>query len=38
LRGKKEEPVGGDAGKKAQTKPSKGVRQKSTTPRKAGGS
>jgi large subunit ribosomal protein L17 len=38
LRGKKDEPGGGDAGKKAQTKPSKGVRQKSTTPRKAGGS
>lgn len=37
LRGKKDEP-GGDTGKKAQTKPSKGVRQKSTTPRKAGGS
>ena len=37
LRGKKDEP-GGDVGKKAQTKPSKGVRQKSTTPRKAGGS
>lgn len=38
LRGKKDEPGGGDSGKKAQTKPSKGVRQKSTTPRKAGGS
>jgi len=38
LRGKKDEPGVADAGKKAQTKPSKGVRQKSTTPRKAGGS
>ncbi len=37
LRGKKDEP-GGEPGKKAQTKPSKGVSRKSTTPRKAGGS
>ena len=36
LRGKKSE--GGDGGKKAQTKPSKGVSRKTTTPRKAGGS
>ena len=35
IRGKKED---ADGGKKAVTKPSKGVRQKSTTPRKAGGS
>lgn len=34
MRGKKE---GGGEGKKVSTKPSKGVRQKSTTPRKAGG-
>ena len=34
MRGKKEEPGGG----KVSTKPTKGVRQKSTTPRKAGGS
>jgi large subunit ribosomal protein L17 len=34
MRGKKE----GGEGKKVSTKPSKGVRQKSTTPRKAGGS
>jgi len=34
MRGKKE---GGGDGKKVSTKPSKGVRQKSTTPRKAGG-
>ena len=33
MRGKKEEPGGG----KVSSKPSKGVRQKSTTPRKAGG-
>ena len=33
--GKKDE---GDGGKKAQTKPSKGVSRKTTTPRKAGGS
>jgi large subunit ribosomal protein L17 len=36
LRGKKDD--SGEGGKKASTKPSKGVRQKSTTPRKAGGS
>ena len=35
MRGKKE---GAGDGKKVSTKPSKGVRQKSTTPRKAGGS
>jgi len=34
MRGKKEEPGGG----KVSSKPSKGIRQKSTTPRKAGGS
>jgi len=37
IRGKKDDVEGGGA-KKAATKPSKGVRQKSTTPRKAGGS
>ena len=37
LRGKKTDDTG-DGGKKAQTKPSKGVSRKSTTPRKAGGS
>src|SRR4249920_3508896 len=36
LRGKKDD--SGEGGKKASAKPSKGVRQKSTTPRKAGGS
>jgi large subunit ribosomal protein L17 len=34
MRGKKEEPGGG----KVSTKPTKGIRQKTTTPRKAGGS
>jgi len=37
IRGKKDDAEGSGA-KKAVTKPSKGVRQKSTTPRKAGGS
>jgi hypothetical protein len=36
LRGKKDD--SGEGGKKASAKPSKGVRKKSTTPRKAGGS
>ncbi len=38
LRGGKKDETGDAAGKKAQTRPSKGVTRKSTTPRKAGGS